>query len=242
MKIDLLLTPVRLDKFDVDDKTVAVIDVLRCTTSICSMFRAGAKAVIPTTGPGEAGEMWSKIGSDSAVLAGERDGVKIENFMLGNSPLEFNADNVGGKYVITSTTNGTPVFSGVSKAALVLTCALVNISVVARRVHDEGRDLMIVCSGREGGFSIEDTICGGMLIDRLQSEYGNSVGLNDAASLACLLYGENRETIHSAIEQGEHGVFLRSIGFDDDIKMAADVDAVPILSLLRDGCLVREEV
>ncbi len=242
MKIDLLLTPVRLDQIALENKTVAVIDVLRCTTSICSMFRAGAKAVIPMTGPGEAGEMWSKIGSESAVLAGERNGVKIENFSLGNSPLEFNADNVGGKYVITSTTNGTPVFSGLSKAALVLTCALVNISVVAKRVHDEKRDLLIVCSGREGGFSIEDTLCGGILIDRLQNEYNNTVFLNDAASLAQLLYRDNGDKIHSAIEEGEHGAYLSSIGFSEDIKMAADIDAVPILSLLRDGRLIKEEI
>ncbi|HOP07266.1 MAG TPA: 2-phosphosulfolactate phosphatase [candidate division Zixibacteria bacterium] len=239
MKIELYLTPVRSNKVDLKDKTVAVIDVLRCTTTVCAALMAGAKGVIPVAGPGEAGDLWAKLGSELSVLAGERHGVKIENFNLGNSPAEFTPESVGNKIVIMTTTNGTLAFTEVHGAAEVLSCSLVNVSSVARRVAEAGRDLMIVCAGREGHFSIEDTVCGGMLIHLLSTEYKLQPELNDAGSLSLLLYRTNSRAILRAIAQGEHGRFLSSIGFASDIETAADVDSMPVLPIMRDGRLVQ---
>lgn len=241
MKIDLYLTPTPLTKARQENKTVAVIDVLRASTTICAALTAGARGVIPTAGPGEAGEMWTKIGGEMAILAGERNGVKIENFQLGNSPREFTPQTVGGKLVVMSTTNGTIVFNNVySSAGTVICCALVNMSVVAERVARENRDLVIACSGREGHFSIEDTICGGMLIHLLLEKYTRDIEPNDAGSLALLLYQTNRGRIKEAIEQGEHGRFLASIGFAADVSLAARIDSMPVLPVLKNGQLVLE--
>lgn len=240
MKIDLYLTPVPFAKATVQNKTVVVIDVLRSSTSICAALEAGAKGIIPTPGPGEAGEMWTKVGSDMAVLAGERDGVKIENFQLGNSPREFTEETVGGKFVVMTTTNGTALFGRTYNAHPVLSCALTNISAVAERVAAEGHDVIIACSGREGNFSIEDTICGGMLVDLLSARHGKQLKLNDAGSLALLLYQTNQDTIARTIEDGEHGRFLASIGFADDVTIASRIDSMAVLPVLKDGRLVLE--
>jgi 2-phosphosulfolactate phosphatase len=173
-----------------------------------------------------------------AVLAGEREGVRIENFNLGNSPSEFTAETVAGRFVIMTTTNGTRAFMESQPAAVVLSCSLTNISAVAERVAREGRDLIIACAGREGHFSIEDTICGGMLIHLLSTVHRVPTALNDAGSLALLLYRTNSRAIHRTIAQGEHGRFLASIGFAQDIETAAMVDSIPVLPVLRDGRLV----
>jgi len=240
MQIDLFLTPIPLKRAELENRTVVVVDVLRSTTSICTALVAGARGVIPTSGPGEAAEMWNKIGSDSAVLAGEREGVRIDNFNLGNSPAEFTREAVRDKYVVMNTTNGTAIFQHVRKAACVFTCALVNISRVAERVARENRDTVIVCSGQAGDFSVEDTLCGGMLIDKLRVEHSWQAALNDAASLALLLYESGRTTIRQTIERSEHGRFLESIGFGGDVDMAARVDSVPVLPVMRDGRLILE--
>ncbi len=240
MQIDLYLTPVPFTKAATAKKAVVVIDVLRSSTSICAALSAGAKGVIPTPGPGEAGEMWTKIGGDMAVLAGERKGVKIENFQLGNSPAEFTEKTVGGKFVIMTTTNGTGLFAKTHSANPVLSCALTNVSVVADRLAKENKDIIIACAGRDGHFSIEDTICGGMVIDLLMEKHGKQIDRNDAASLALLLYRTNREQIKQTIEDGEHGRFLASIGFGEDVATASAIDAVPVLPVLKDGRLVLE--
>ncbi|MEA3296925.1 MAG: 2-phosphosulfolactate phosphatase [candidate division Zixibacteria bacterium] len=238
MNINLYLTPIPLGMIDLTDKIVVVIDVLRCTTSICAALTAGAKGVIPVAGPGEAGDMWAKIGSDNAVLAGERNGVKIENFQLGNSPSEFTPESVGGKYVVMTTTNGTAAFVMAGNRSTVLSCSLVNISQVAERVVREGRDVAIICAGQKGQFSIEDTICGGMLIHLSGAGQEKEISLNDAASLASLLYDRNKTDIKGTISQGEHGRFLASIGFAGDLETAASIDAIPVLPVMKEGRLV----
>ncbi len=241
MQVELYLTPVQLGRIACENRTVVVIDVLRATTSICAALNAGAKGVIPVDEPGEAGEVRTKIGSENVVLAGERDGIKIENFNLGNSPAEFTADTVGGKFVILTTTNGTPVFARGLKAAAVISCALVNVSTVAARVAADDRDLVVICSGREGNFSIEDTLCGGMLLHLISAVHKRELGLNDAASLAILLYRSNKTAIKQTIRQGEHGRYLESLGFERDLELAAEIDSIPVLPVLRDGRLVLDD-
>lgn len=239
MQLQLYLTPGPIDRVKFEGRTVVVIDVLRSSTSICAILLADAKGVIPTSGPGEAGEMWAKLGADNAVLAGERDGHKIENFQYGNSPEEFTPETVGGKYVIMSSTNGTGIFGRALKAELVMSGALVNISQVSAAVAQEQRDTVIICAGREGGFSVEDTLCAGMLIDLLNNQHACGASLNDAASLSLLLYDRTRSSLREAIAQGEHGRYLTSLGFARDILIGTEVNAMPVLPILRDGRLVK---
>ncbi len=241
MNVQLFLTPTPAAASEITDKTAVVIDVLRCTTCISAALAAGARGVIPTEGPGEAVEMWTRIGSDMAVLAGERQGVRIENFQLGNSPSEFSAEAVGGKYVVMTTTNGTEAFLKATGAALTLSCSLTNISKVADRVAREGRDLVIFCAGRSGQFSIEDTICGGMLLHLLATDKKIKLTLNDAGSLAMLLYRSNKSAIKQTIAQSEHGRFLSRLGFENDLDVAAATDSIPVLPFLHEGRLIPDD-
>ena len=241
MRVQLFLTAGPLHKVEFEKKTVVVVDVLRSSTSICTILMAGARGVIPTAGPGEAGEMFTKLGPETTVLAGEREGTKIENFQFGNSPFEFTRDSVGGKYVILCTTNGTGIFARAARAGLILSGALVNISTVAAAVAEAAQDVIIVCAGHEGGFSIEDTLCGGMLIDLLKNSHHCRLELNDAASLARLLYDANRAELKETIGRGEHGRFLTEIGFGRDVEMSAEVDSRPVLPVMRDGRLIKVE-
>ena len=241
MDVQLYLTPNPSAQTEINDKTVVVIDVLRCTTSISAALMAGARGVIPTPGPGEAVDMWTKIGPDMAILAGERQGIKIENFQLGNSPLEFTADAVGGKHVVMTTSNGTAAFLQATNAALTLSCSLTNISRVVDRVAAEDRDLVITCAGRSGQFSIEDTICGGMLLHLLSTDKKLKLTINDAGSLALLLYRSNKNALRQTIAQGEHGRYLAQIGFATDVTAAAVADSMPVLPILREGQLVPAE-
>jgi 2-phosphosulfolactate phosphatase len=240
MNVDLYLTPLPFSRVSLDKRTVVIIDVLRFTTSACAALMAGAKGVVPCVGPGEAGEMWSKIGADLAVLAGERDGKKIENFELGNSPLEFTEEKVGDKIVVMTTTNGTSVFNRLHNAGEVFCCGLVNVSLVANRVASIQENVAIVCAGRDGGFSIEDTLCGGMLIHLLMTTHKKRVTMSDAGSLALLLYRSNRTAIKQTIQQGEHSRFLAELGFAADVEVAAEVDSMPVLPVLREGRLIAD--
>ena len=239
MKIDLFLTAGPLVKEDVEGKAVVVIDVFRSSTSICAALENGARGVIPTDGQSQAVEIWTKIGPEGAILAGEREGVKIDNFNLGNSPAEFVTEVVAEKLIIMTTTNGTPVFGKASSAEIVVACGLVNIGLVTELLAGVGYDIVIVCSGRNGQFSLEDTLCGGMIIDQLETKHNVTSQLNDAASLSLLLYRTNKNNLSQTIANGEHGRHLKRIGFESDLATASRIDSIKVVPILQDGHLVR---
>jgi len=241
MRADLFLIPGPVNEERLSGRTLVMIDVLRASTTICRSLKSGARAVIPVEQPGEAAELRTKIGVEDTILGGERKGLRIENFDLGNSPFEYTPEKVEGKIVILTTSNGTQSYSRAGFSNLIITAGLVNISRVAKKVKDVGKDLVIICAGDEGDFSIEDTLCGGMLLHKLNSEENIKLELNDAASLALLLYRTNSRALKQAIAQSEHGRLLTSIGFGDDVDAATDADSIPVLPILKDRRIVGEE-
>ena len=77
-----------------------------------------------------------------------------------------------------------------------------------------------------------------MLIHLLATEYKCNLTLNDAGSLALLLYRSNKSALKKTIQQGEHGRRLTELGFAADVDMAAAIDSIPVLPVLVDGRLV----
>jgi 2-phosphosulfolactate phosphatase len=238
MKVDLFLIPGSFTEHRLAGKTLVLIDVLRASTTICQALKAGARAVIPVLEPGEAAEMRAKIGADLALLGGEREGIKIEGFDLGNSPYEYVESRIKGKTIILTTSNGTRGYMKAGLSHLIMTGAIVNISAVVEKIVAAGNDLAIVCAGKEGDFSIEDTLCGGMIIHKLAFEKKVELELNDAAALARLLYRSNSNTLMEAMAGGEHGRYLEKIGFGSDVEMAAQVDSIPVVPILKEGRII----
>ena len=87
--------------------TAVVIDVLRSTTTIVHALAAGAREVIPCRGE-EARQIAGQLPSDQVVLGGERGGLAVQGFDLGNSPEDYTAERLRGKTLVITTTNGTP--------------------------------------------------------------------------------------------------------------------------------------
>src|SRR4051794_33913597 len=80
----------------VDPKTLVggvavVLDVLRATTTMIHALAAGCVAVRPCGTIEEARALAESL-SLSVLLIGERDGLKVAGFDLGNSPEEFTAE------------------------------------------------------------------------------------------------------------------------------------------------------
>ena len=106
------MMPPEASSFETLHGTVAVvIDVLRATTAITHALVAGAARVIPTLTTEEAFKMremlMNQSPDQSVLLCGERGGVMIDGFDLGNSPEDYTQERVSGKTLIFSTTNGT---------------------------------------------------------------------------------------------------------------------------------------
>ena len=66
-----------------------VVDVLRATTVMVQALAAGCEAVIPCGEIDEAKAVAAGLPAGTALLAGERQGLPIPGFDLGNSPGDF---------------------------------------------------------------------------------------------------------------------------------------------------------
>jgi 2-phosphosulfolactate phosphatase len=210
-----------------------VIDVLRATTVIVHALAAGCKSVIPYAEIDEARRHAADLRPGGKVLlSGERHGVPIPGFDLGNSPGEFTPKVCKDATIVMTTTNGTRALARAVGADRVLAAAFVNFSAVCEQLRVEPRPVHVVCAGREGTVSLDDTLLAGALVDVL-SECGGHVKLNDAARLAWDCFENHGCCLRGALAVGAGGEQLLSLGYDADIRAAAEVDRFTIVPELR---------
>src|SRR5882757_4256142 len=126
--INVYNLPNQVAESDLADSAVIVIDLLRATTTICFALAAGAREVVPFREIDEARAAAKQAGREQVLLGGERGGVLIEGFDLGNSPAEFTPERVAGKSVYITTTNGTWALHHARLARRVLVGSVVNLS------------------------------------------------------------------------------------------------------------------
>ncbi len=227
MKIEVLFSPASVDELGMRGRNVVIIDVLRASTTICTALRNGAREIIPTPDIESAIKISTNLSSDSRLLGGERQGKKIDGFDLGNSPLEYTPEKVGGKTIIFTTTNGAGAVYKCRYASMALVGTFVNISSIVRTVVDIGGTWTILCSGREGAFSAEDATCAGMIISKVQTEV--EVETDDAGLTAGILYKNFKRSILEMMKKSKHGEYLVSIGFAEDLEFCAAIDTVPVI-------------
>lgn len=229
MRVHVALTPADASDLALEGWTALVVDVLRATTSVVAACSAGCARVIPVADPCQARERARQFPPDDILLAGERGGQPIEGFHLGNSPLEFTAERVRGKTILLTTTNGTAAMLTATRASAAAVAALTNVSAAAGWALARGRNVVVLCSGDDGAFSIEDTVCAGLLATQL-SDTGAELSDGAAAALALgRLYGPRLGNLGQASRWARR-LARMGLGADVDACLRRDVtDMVPVV-------------
>jgi 2-phosphosulfolactate phosphatase len=225
------LTPQLVDPFRLKDGVAVVIDVLRATTTIVYALGAGCSSVRPCAEIDEAKALASTLPKRTALLAGERDGKPIPGFDLGNSPREFTARKCKDKTLILTTTNGTHAVLRAINAQRVLIAGFVNFSAVCEQLQAEACPVHIVCAGYYGEPCLEDTLLAGAFVEFFSEE--TDIRPNDSARLAWDCFENHGRILGAALECSNGGEHLKSIGYEDDIKLAAEIDKFAIVPELR---------
>lgn len=237
MQVEVFLTGTSFVPEDVRGRTTVVIDVLRTSTTVATALMNGARAVVPVSDRGEAARMAASMDPATTLLGGERGGVTIEGFHLGNSPREYDADTVGGRTIIMSTSNGTATVARSTAAAEIVIGGFVNASAVVNYVIAKGRDVTIVCAGWMNRVSLEDTLCAGLLID-LMGPVQPGIPETDSAHIARVLYGHDRTSVADRIASCNHARRLDRLGHHDDIAICSAIDSIPVVPTFVDSRLV----
>jgi 2-phosphosulfolactate phosphatase len=235
--ISVHLLPDLVEPSQLAGKTAVVIDVLRATTTVVTALASGAREVLPCL---EVADARAKAeGVENPLLGGERGGLRIEGFQLGNSPSEYNERTVKGRTVIFTTTNGTRAMMRCKLAKRVLIAAFVNLSAVCRELAGE-REIEIVCAGTDGHVTREDTLLAGAIVDDLTRLAGVESKTNDQADIAADAWraavGQltGNSPLSQALRASRGGRNLIEIGQENDIDLAAEIDRfdlVPELDL-----------
>ncbi len=145
--------------------TGLVIDVIRATSTICQALDAGYERVLCAAEVEDA----RALGSDEVTLGGERLGVRIEGFDLGNSPREYLEPRTRG--LALSTTNGTrAIVTAAARCDRVLIASLLNLAAVTEAAAAHGEDVAVFCAGVKGAFALDDAYVAGRVAEKIGGE------------------------------------------------------------------------
>jgi 2-phosphosulfolactate phosphatase len=238
-RIDVILSPPEIDllpaREDLAERIAIVFDVLRATSTIITALARGAAGIWPARTIEEAWDLKAK--RPDALLGGERHGERIDGFDLGNSPLEY-GENVRGREIISTTTNGTIALRAVEHASSVLAASLLNNGAIAGHLEaQERRDVVIVCAGTYREAALEDIFAAGMLVSLLPGR-----PLSDSAQLAHALYLQNEGDPAAALKRARNGRALISKGRAAEVDWCAQRSIFSLVAgMTREGFVRRLE-
>lgn len=203
---------------------MVVIDVLRATTVMVEALHAGATCILPCVEMAEARQRHAAE-PGPALLTGERHGVQLPGFDLGNSPLDFTPAEVAGHTIVMTTTNGTKALRHACTAHRVLIAAFTNLASVSAALQRTAADVPIhlICAGTDGKPTAEDLLLAGAITERLTAGKYPALEMNREATRAVEQW-RSIDSLTSALRASEGGRNLIALGFDADIEHAARVD------------------
>jgi len=235
--LETLFIPEEIKNIELAGKLVVIIDVLRASSTIITALANGCRGFIPIFSPDQAKKKAQEFKKERVLLGGEREGTKIEDFNLGNSPREYKREAVKGKTIIFSTTNGVKTLEMVKGAHRIIIGSFLNLQAVCDYCTDYKRDILIICAGRKGRFSLEDTACAGMMVNSLRDVFPGDHQEVDANLTAQLLYVKFGNNILEILGKSQHGRYLESIGLGEDLKFCSQLDLFHIVPIFKDGLI-----
>jgi 2-phosphosulfolactate phosphatase len=205
-----------------------MVDLLRASTTITIALES-FKHVIPTRSIVDAQDLALKYDS---VLAGERNGAKIDSFDVGNSPIEISS--MKGKNLILTTSNGTRILEDMKGQVLI--GSFLNANKVAEKALDLAEEnIEIVMAGVNGKFVIEDFLGAGEIISYLK-EYD----LDEMAQASCLAV-QDREKTDNAIIKSRSAHNLQRLGYQNDVKFCLKRNISKLVPVYHKGIITAQK-
>ncbi len=212
--------------FTPDDSAAAptgvVIDVIRATSTICQALDAGYERIWCAAEVEDA----RALRNETVTLGGERLGVLIEGFDLGNSPREYLEPRT--PTLAMSTTNGTrAIVTAAERCDRVLIASLMNLEAVTAAAAAQGDDIAIFCAGVKGAFALDDAYVAGRIVELLACER------SDAAEAAVRL-ARSYSAAEEALRASRSGRNLINHGpeLEGDIAWCARESVLSVVPVL----------
>jgi 2-phosphosulfolactate phosphatase len=234
-KIHVLLKKEELDSQRLPGKVVIVLDILFATSSIVAAMAHGAAEVIPTLDGKAALAAAQGRKAGSYLLSGELNADTLPGFVH-PTPLALLAEDLAGKTLIYSTTNGTVAVNKSRGADHVYAAALLNgeavVEHIALRHGDE--TVLIACSGSADNFNLEDFYGAGYLVSLFAQQSG-AHEFSDAALAASMLH--EKCDAGDCLRRARVGRMMLARRLDREIDFAAQKSLYTVVPKFEEGRL-----
>jgi 2-phosphosulfolactate phosphatase len=207
VQLRIFFNPIDMSVVEIHENDVyIVIDVIRATTTLATIFDSGASRVYAANTIEQA-QIGAKL-FPQRLLCGERNVQPVAGFDYGNSPAQFSQLDLTERELILTTTNGTRAFYACPANSVRLAGSFYNARAVTSRAlalaQAKESNIAIVCAAESNYFALDDATCAGYLSLELQRQHPD-IKVWDAVYAAQALYREFNpskliETAHSARE------------------------------------------
>lgn len=214
-----------------------VIDCLRATTTIATLFERGLADLVVSD---DLEQARIRGAAEDRVLFGEVGGLPPEDFDYGNSPFEAAGLNLRGARGLLYTTNGTTALCVLAGRGAVMAGALANLAAVTAAC-ERFDTVALVCAGEARGarFGLDDFGAAALFVQRLLAR-NPGARLGDLALLASRTYDAA-----GLISESKHAATVRQLGLGADIEYALQLDtsaAVPTVAAHGSGWALLENL
>ncbi|OFX82358.1 MAG: hypothetical protein A2W99_09920 [Bacteroidetes bacterium GWF2_33_16] len=231
--VEVCIAPPLFNSFNQKEKAIVIVDIFRATSIICALFMNGASKVIPV----DSLEIAKEYKEKGFLVAAERNGKKIDFADFGNSHFEFFPEKINNKTIVYSTTNGTQTINKCKENEIVLIASFLNLSAMADYLIRLKKDVIILCSGWEGDFCLEDSVFAGALIEKLSVSGVFSLN-NDAAISSLDHWNLARLNLEDYLKKSFQYNRLVGLGMIDIIKYCLAIDTSELLPAFKENCLI----
>lgn len=231
--IEVCFSPFLFELHKEEYDIIVVIDVLRATSAICAAFENGVEAIIPVSTIEEAVEYQKK----GYLVGAERQGKIVEGFDFGNSPFSYMTEEVKGKEVVLTTTNGTRAIDLAKDAEIVVIGSLLNLDALCEWLEKQDKHVLCLCSGWQNKFNLEDTICAGAISEYLLNT-GKFKSDEDSSIAAKYLYLSAKDNYLGYLKSSSHRRRLKNLNLNEDIKYCLTPNLTRVIPVLKNGKLV----
>lgn len=237
MNVDIIISADDINENKIKEKVIVVIDMFRATSVIVTALNNGCNEVIPYLTVEETIKSARQMKEEEYILGGERKAIKIDGFNLSNSPLEYTKENVKGKSVLMTTTNGTRTLTKSIGAKRVLIAAMINAKAVAKRLLEINEDVVIINAGTNGNFSMDDYICSGYIINEML-KINDKLNLTDISKTANIIF-ETYPNIVDYVKEAAHYSVMKSLELDRDIDYCIQKSIIDIVPEYKNGKILK---
>lgn len=230
-RVEVCFSPAQYPLYAQDMGIVVVIDVLRATSAMVAAFESGIDRIIPVATIEEASQY---IGRSGYIAAAERNGEVVQGFAYGNSPLAYVGQDLRGKTIVMTTTNGTKAINLAKGARQLVVGSFPNLTALSDWLVQQDDNILLLCSGWKDKFNLEDSVFAGAVMERLLES--GKFGVEEDSSIAAkYMYMAARDNFMGILKAAPRRRRIQQLQLLPDVKYCLTPDQSTAIPILRDG-------